>query len=98
MRPIALYTYSSLNMTYTGHVLPFPTILTLWNTWVHVGTMNCGDKASYIEASVNYFLGVGPILCVPNVDPNYGHIEFGQDLDDPRLGCKNDVIEYVIIL
>ena len=60
--------------------------------------MNCGNKASYIEVSVNYFLGVGPILCVPNVNPNYGYIRFGQDLDNLRFGCKNDIIEYVIVL
>jgi len=60
--------------------------------------MNCDNKASYIEASVNYFLGVGPILCIPNVNPNYGYIGFGQDLDDLRFGYENDIIEYVIIL
>jgi len=77
VRPIALYIFGPLNATYPVYMPPFPTILALWDTWVHVGTMNCGNKASYIEASVNYFLSIGPILCVPNVDPNYGHIRFG---------------------
>ena len=75
-----------------------PTILALQNTWVHVGSTNYSDKAFYIEASVDYFLGIGPILCVPNVNPNYGHIKFGQDFNDSRLGCKNNVIEYMITL
>jgi len=87
-----------LNATYAGCVPLFPTILALQDTWIHVGTTNHSDKASYIEVSVNYFLSIEPILCVPNVNPNYGHIRFGRDLDDLRLGCENDVVEYVIVL
>ena len=64
-------------MTYASHVPPFPTILTLQDIWVHVDTMNHSDRASYIEASVDDFLGIGLILCVPNVNPNYGHIRLG---------------------
>ena len=46
--------------------------------------------------SVDYFLGFGPILCVPNVNPNYGHIGFGRYFNDLRFGCENDIIEYMI--
>ena len=98
MRPVALYTFGPLNATYASCVPPFPTILALQDIWVYVSTANYSNKASYIKVSVNYFLGIGPILCVPNVNPNYNHIGFGRDLDNIRLGYKNDVIEYVIVL
>ena len=74
MRPITLNIFGPLNTTYASYVFPFPTILALWDTQVHVGSVNYSDKASYIEVSVDNFLGIGPILCVPNVNPNYSHI------------------------
>ena len=77
MRPIALYTFGPLNMTYACCVLPLPTILALQDTQIHVSFVNHSNIASYVEVSVNNFLGVGPVLCVPNVDPNNGHIGFG---------------------
>jgi len=77
MRPVTLNTFGLLNTICSHHVPPFPTILALQNIWVYVGSTNCGNKAFYIEASVDYFLGVGPILSVPNINPDYGHIRLG---------------------
>ena len=77
MRPVTLNTFGPLNATYSHNVLPFPTILALQDTWVYVGSMNRGNKAFYIEASVDYFLGVGLILSIPNINPDYGHIRLG---------------------
>jgi len=79
-------------------VPPFPTILLLQDIRVRVDSTNHGDKASYIEASIDYFLGIGPILSVSNINPDYRYIRFGQDFDDSRFGCKNNVVKYVIAL
>jgi len=42
-----------LNSTRERHVIPFPTIFTLWNTRVHVSSPNGCDIPSNIEKSVD---------------------------------------------
>jgi len=37
-------------------------------------------------------------LSIPNIDPDYSHIQLGRDLDDSRPGCKDNVIENVVRL
>jgi len=50
---IAFDTLGPLNSTRECYVTPFPTIFTLWNARVHVGTLNSSDILSNIEASVD---------------------------------------------
>jgi len=71
MRTITLYAFGILNSADTCRVAPFPIVFTLWYAWVYVGTMNCGDEASYIESSVDEAFGLEPALSVPDVNPNY---------------------------
>jgi len=59
--------FSPLDVAHSSHVTPLPTILTLRNTQVHIGPAYCGDITSNIEISVDNFLGIGPILHVPDV-------------------------------
>ena len=75
---------------------PFPAILALWDSQVHICPTYCGDKTSHIELSIDDFLSIGIILCVPNVDLYNGYIWFQQNLYNSRFGGKNDIIEYVI--
>jgi len=37
-------------------------------------------------------------LSIPNIDPNYSHIQLGRDLDDSRPGYKDNIIENVVRL
>jgi len=76
MRPIALDTLGPLNVTNACCMFPLPTVLTLWNTWVHISTMYYGDETPYIEASIDDSFGLGTILSVPYVDLYDGHIRF----------------------
>ena len=52
----------------------FPTILTLWNTQVHVSITNCGDKASNVESPVDKALCFYTVLSIPNVNRDNGHV------------------------
>ena len=97
MRPITLYTFGLLNVIYSGCVPLFPAILALWDIWVHVGSTNHGDEAFYIKVSVNDFLSIGTVLCIPNVNSNDCYIRFGQDFNDSRFECKNNIVEYIVV-
>ena len=50
---IAFDALEPLNSTREHRVTPFPTIFTLWNTRVYVGTSNGHDILSNIEAFVD---------------------------------------------
>jgi len=75
VRTIALHTFGPLNVVYASCVAPFPTVLALKNSWIHVSSIDSSDIASYVEVSVDDFFSVGPILSIPNVDPDYCHIQ-----------------------
>jgi len=48
---------------------PLPTVLTLRNTRVQIGPIYHGDITSNVETSVDNFLGIGPVLHVPDINP-----------------------------
>jgi len=50
---IALDVFCSMRVASKGGMLPFPTIFALWNTWVHVCTMNSSNVTADIEAFIN---------------------------------------------
>ena len=77
-------------------MFPFPAILTLWDSQVHVCSSYCGNKAFHIEVSVDYFSHIGTILYVPYVNPDDGHIRFRWDLDNSGFGSKNYIIKDII--
>ena len=74
MRAITLHILRPLDAADTSHVTPFPAVLTLQHTRVYVGTTDCSSIASNIEASVDDLLGVRPILCIPDVEPDDSHV------------------------
>ena len=96
MWTITLKTLCPLNATNSCCVILFPTILALWNFWIHVGSSDSSDKASYIEVSVDDFFCVSTTLRVPDIDPDDGHVEFGRNLDDMRSRSEDNVIEDVV--
>ena len=74
VRAIALDTLRVLDST--GHccMFPLPTIFALRDIRVHVGSLNGGDKLSYIKIPVNKIFGLTPALNIPNIDPDNQHI------------------------
>jgi len=63
-------------------VAPFPAILALENSRIHVGASHHGDVVPYIKASVDKKLGIMATLYVPNVNPNDGHVRLWGDFDN----------------
>ena len=58
--------------------------------------MNCCNKASYIESSVDKAFGLGSTLSVPYVNPNDGYVQFGGYFDDPRFRYQNNIVKDMI--
>ena len=56
---------------------PFPAILALRDTWIHVGSLNGCDIPSNIEAPVDKHFGLTTALDIPYVYPDNRHIRFG---------------------
>jgi len=56
---------------------PFPTILALGDTRVHVCSADSCNKLADIEVPVNERFSTAPALDVPNVDPHDGHVRLG---------------------
>ena len=65
---------------------PFPAILALRDSWVHIHTPNCGNIVAYIEAPVNEEFRIFTALYIPDVNPNDGHIGLGRYFDNSRFG------------
>ena len=82
VRTITLDTFGSLDMAWQYCMSPLPVVLVLRNTRIHVGSSNCCDVPSYIEAPVNKTLCLTATLNVPNVNPDNRHIRFRWNLDD----------------
>ena len=82
MRPIALDTFGPLNVANTCCVTPLPTVLTLWDTWVHIGTIYCSNETSNIKSSVDNSFSLGTILSIPYINPDDNYIRFQRDFDD----------------
>ena len=53
---IAFGTPGDMRATTKCRMSPLPTVLTLWDSWVHVGTFNGSDESSNVEAMVNNVL------------------------------------------
>ena len=95
MRAITLHTFSPLDAAHFSHVTPLSTVLTLRNTQVHIGSVDHGNITSNIEMSVDNFLGIGSVLHVLDIDPYDSYVWLGQNLDDSRFRCENNIVEDV---
>ena len=65
---------------------------------IHISTTYCGNKTSYIEASIYDSFGLGTILSVPYVDLYNGHIQFWWDFDNSGPGGKDNIIKDMVVL
>ena len=77
VRAIALDAFGALYSAQESDVFPFPAVLVLGDSWVHIHSPNDSDVLSYVEAPIDEHLGIGPALNIPYVDPYYGHVRFG---------------------
>jgi len=98
VRPIAFDAFGSLDTARVSGMSPFPAVFTLGDSRIHVRSSDYSDIVAHVEASVNEELSILPALHVPNVNPNYGHIGFWRDFDNPWFGCEGYVVENVILL
>ena len=90
--------FSTLDLTNAWQVILFSTVFTLWYVQVHVGALDCYNKAFNIESSVYEVLSLGTALRVPDVDPNDWHIWFGGHFNDSGVQYQNHIIENIITL
>jgi len=86
VRAVAPDTFGALYSARESGMSPFPAVLALGDSWVHVRSPDGSDVLSYVKAPVDEHLGVGPALDVPYINPYNGHVRFGQDLDDSWFG------------
>ena len=83
---VTLDTFGVLYSAQKSGVTPFPAVLALGDSWVHVCSPDSSNILFYIEALVDKHLGICPALDVPYIDPYDGHVRFGRDFDDSEFG------------
>ena len=98
VRSIILNTLQFLNSTRYSGVFQFPTIFTLWNTRVHVGSSDCSNILSHIKVLINKAFGLTPALNIPDINPNDQHVQLWRNFDSLWFWSKDDVIENLILL
>jgi len=82
---IAFSAPGDMRVTAKCQMTPFPAVLTLWNTWVCIGTLNGSDKTTYIEIMVNNVLSCRTTLGILDVHPNHCLIGFRGHFNDMRF-------------
>ena len=97
VRPVAFDTFGSLNTARVSGMPLFPAVFILGNTRIHVRSTNRGNVFAYVKASIDQEFSILPALNVPNINPNDSHVGFWRDFDNPRFGCKGNVVENVIL-
>jgi len=98
VRSIAFRASRCIQLACKHWVALFLTALILWNSWVHIGTMNGSIILSYIETWVDDKFGNGTVLWVPNVDPDYSWIRVRQCFDYVGFWSKSNIFEDVHLL
>jgi len=71
---IALGVPGDMRTTTKYQMFPLPTVLTLWNTWVHVGTFDSSDESSNVEATIDNVLCQRTALGIPYIHPDHHHV------------------------
>ena len=79
---IVFDTFWSLYFAQKCSVAPFPAILTLEDTWVHIGSSNGRNVPANIEASIDKHFGFDTTLNILYVYPDDEHVQFGWNLDN----------------
>ena len=93
MSSIAFSISGDMRATAKCQMAPLPAVLTLWNTWVRIGTSNGSDKTTYIETMVNNVLSCRTTLEIPDVHPNHRLIGFRGCLNNTRFVSQSDIFE-----
>ena len=93
VRSIVFDTFRSLNFTSKGSIFLFSAVLILGDTRIHVGLMNDGNVASYIEVMVGKSFSYWSILGVPDVNSNNSYIWLERNFDDTKSKSNVDVFE-----
>ena len=74
MGSIALGAPGDMRATAKCQVTPLPTVLTLQDTWVHVGTFDGSDESSNVESTIDNVLCQRTTLGIPDVHPDHCHV------------------------
>ena len=82
---IALGTPGDMRATAKCRISPLPTVLTLWDTRVHVGTFDGSNELSNVEATIDNVLCWRTTLGIPGVHPDHHHVWFQRCFDDARF-------------
>jgi len=69
-------------------VAPFPAVVTLRDSRVHVGGSNRGNIPAKVKRMIYQQFYFGTILRIPNVKPDNGHVGFGRGFDYSGLRCE----------
>ena len=71
---IALGTPGDMRATAKYRMFPLPTVLTLRDTWVYVGTFDSSDESSNIEVMIDNVLCQRITLGIPDVHPDHCYV------------------------
>jgi len=71
---IALGTSGDMRAIAKCRMSPLPTVLTLQDTWVHVGTFDGSDESSNVEVTIDNVLRQRTTLGIPDVHPDHHHV------------------------
>ena len=78
MSSIALGTSGDVRSTTKCYVSPLPTVLALWNPWVHISPTNGRNKSSNVKLTIDNVLCTRTTLGIPD----HCHVGFGRSFDD----------------
>ena len=93
MSSIALSAPEDIRATAEYRMAPLPAVLTLWSTWVCIGTSNGSNKTTYIETTVNNVLSCRTALGIPDVHPSHHLIGFRGCFNNTRFWSQSDIFE-----
>ena len=64
---------------------PLPTVLALWDIWVHIGTFDSSNETSDVEVMIDDVLHQRTALGIPDVHPDHCHVWFWRCFNDMRF-------------
>ena len=85
---IAFNTLRVLYSARVSSVIPFLTLLALWDIQVHVCSLNSCNKTTNIKASVDKISCIYTTLRALDIKPYDSHVWLGEYFDNSRLGNK----------
>ena len=74
MSSIALGTPGDMRATAKCQMSPLPTVLALWNAWIHIGTFDGSNETSNIEATIYNVLCQRTTLGIPDIQPDHHYV------------------------